>query len=227
MKKLIISICLSVICVSSFSQPLTVSQNNILFSGDACAGFVNNLYVHNNSSATNLVWHKSVQSAPAGWTTSLCDNCNCYADSYMQDTCPVSNGDSDLIIFHINTSCICGQGVYYIDMYDPIDSVNTNLRLTYTVDAWGCAGITSINTAESISIFPNPVSEHLNILTEKNFKISWIQIFSISGTKVYSETISQEMPNYYITVQDFESGLYFIRVINKNGEAMYKSFFKK
>jgi len=63
----------------------------------------------------------------------------------------------------------------------------------------------------SISIFPNPISDEITINLAKEYKKIKIEITDIQGKRIYS---SEEKQNNLITL-DFEAnkGLYFVRVI--------------
>ncbi len=91
---------------------------------------------------------------------------------------------------------------FMISAYDPTVSVNT------------------LN-AESISIFPNPANDFLNINSELN--IESISIFDISGKEVIN--IKSASNNNEINVSNLKSGVYFVRIINEEG--IYQTKFVK
>ena len=64
---------------------------------------------------------------------------------------------------------------------------------------------------ENIKIFPNPVSERLNILSnEKSFQK--IIIFDISGKKVIEKSFLTETNQSEISTETLPSGQYFLRL---------------
>jgi hypothetical protein len=73
----------------------------------------------------------------------------------------------------------------------------------------GCANPSSIDypeSSETISIFPNPSSEYIQINAEK---IIDVELFDMSGKRLLSKTV---MPNEQIDVSPLNNGIYFITI---------------
>ena len=75
----------------------------------------------------------------------------------------------------------------------------------------------------SITVFPNPASERVNIHNLTRNKIRSIEIINVSGQVVYSETgDSFESRDKSINISDLTSGMYMIRVIDETGQRVSK-----
>ena len=71
------------------------------------------------------------------------------------------------------------------------------------------------------AIYPNPVENNLTIDTDE--VVTEINIYSITGVLVYSET---SVSDNVINVSDLNNGIYFINIKTENGDVM-KRFIKK
>lgn len=69
-----------------------------------------------------------------------------------------------------------------------------------------------------ILVFPNPVNSFLNITSAD--RLLEVQIFNTTGQTVYSGTVSGN--SVQVNTQNFESGLYVIRIKSENGYEMKK-----
>jgi bilirubin oxidase len=73
-------------------------------------------------------------------------------------------------------------------------------------------GINEINIENKFSIYPNPTTEMLNIISNDNEKFS-VSIFNSFGQKMYS---TQATSNLKLETSNFGSGIYFIQIKAEN-----------
>ncbi|MEN8186812.1 MAG: M1 family aminopeptidase [Bacteroidota bacterium] len=78
-------------------------------------------------------------------------------------------------------------------------------------------GVDIVELENKISIYPNPVSDILNIKNNSNTVIEKIMIYNILGMNV----LQIDKPTSVINTQNIESGMYLMKVVTENG-----SFFK-
>ncbi len=79
----------------------------------------------------------------------------------------------------------------------------------------------------NITIFPNPATNNITISVAAAIEVTGINIYDVQGKLVYSET--EMKPNNLqkvIAIASFKSGVYFIKVASKQGEATLQ-FVKK
>jgi hypothetical protein len=60
----------------------------------------------------------------------------------------------------------------------------------------------------SVEVFPNPAKDHITIRT--NNKCSVVTIYDVNGKAILSET--KNSPKFDINVEQFENGIYFIKI---------------
>jgi PKD repeat protein len=85
-------------------------------------------------------------------------------------------------------------------------------------------GISSYEEEQIFSVFPNPATNHINILFHK-FSPSGeneITVFNIFGQKIKEIPIQQNAENISIDVEDWKPGLYFLR-LSINGKTIGSS----
>ena len=78
------------------------------------------------------------------------------------------------------------------------------------------------NGKSTISIFPNPTSNHITISSEEDFH--FIEIFDMVGRIVHSQMNYEK--TITLNVSNYGTGMYFVRIISKNGAKVQK-FVKK
>ena len=77
-------------------------------------------------------------------------------------------------------------------------------------------GIQDITNRGDIRIYPNPVSNQLNVsLTNNGVDFKWIHIYNTNGQLVISNTISSSDMN--IDVGSLINGIYFLKLIDETG----------
>ena len=71
----------------------------------------------------------------------------------------------------------------------------------------------SLENSETLSIFPNPADEKINIISSD--EIEYIVIFNSFGQKVYEENVNKTQTQ--INTSNFEAGVYIVRIETFNG----------
>ncbi len=103
------------------------------------------------------------------------------------------------------------------------DDTNSNGVADY-IDPFNILATDSNSIENSIKLFPNPVSEMLNIENTSNYNVSNVSIYSISGALV--KEINSQNSIQTISVSDLQTGLYFVK-IQVNDEVKNFKFIKK
>ncbi|MCL2290991.1 MAG: T9SS type A sorting domain-containing protein [Bacteroidetes bacterium] len=89
-----------------------------------------------------------------------------------------------------------------------------------------CKSVTSVpsvcekNALENITIHPNPTTGELTI-SSTGHQISDIEIFDVYGRKISSHHLSSSS-HQKIDISHLNSGIYFIKVITKQGNIVKK-----
>jgi len=86
------------------------------------------------------------------------------------------------------------------------------IKIMFSEGGWCTSGLLE-NSNVSFSISPNPASKLIKI--ESDSKISSITIFNIYGEEIYAE--KNNAPSTTIDVRNYSAGIYFIQIMDNNG----------
>jgi hypothetical protein len=103
------------------------------------------------------------------------------------------------------------------------DDTNNNGVVDY-IDPFNILATDANAIENAIKLFPNPVSEILNIENTSNYNVSNVSIYSINGALV--KEINSQNSIQTIPVSDLQTGLYFVK-IQLNDEVKNFKFIKK
>ncbi|RQO31302.1 hypothetical protein DBR32_04885 [Taibaiella sp. KBW10] len=78
-------------------------------------------------------------------------------------------------------------------------------------------GIKQLNFAQGVSIFPNPASDKLNIVLNKEAIAGGVQMVNILGQAVWADELTTQNKEKTISVSHLSKGIYYIRFVNKEG----------
>ena len=120
--------------------------------------------------------------------------------------------------FNINTIGSAFNGHCFIEI-DTLKKGDYALGWKY-----GITGLNESNRPITMEVFPNPVTDWLNINIEHaQFGRLTIKMFDLNGKLIYNEPFSGN----YIDVKEFAHGTYLISVSNKQGKVLTESKFVK
>ena len=72
------------------------------------------------------------------------------------------------------------------------------------------------NTNSSIKIFPNPITNQLNIMFNDLLNAELVEVYDITGRMVYSNYQVQNIINLAINSVNWEKGMYIVKVKSEN-----------
>jgi hypothetical protein len=164
----------------------------------------------NNSIHTEFIWIRETNELPAEWTAAVCDNALCHAIEIDSAEFTLASGDS--FDFKVNFYPLnnLGRGNNRIRIYaksDPAVSATT----TFYVHGWGL----SINDkkTENIKVYPSPTDSKLFIDFPEANAFQW-SILSTDGKLIREGHVQEKLSQ--IDVQNLNSGMYIIRIQNKD-----------
>lgn len=85
---------------------------------------------------------------------------------------------------------------------------------------WFAALASESFDVSEVRVFPNPATEHIFISGLKG--TSKVEIFSVSGSKVFEKTINEDQ----MIPIDFETGMYFVKISNEDKQIVKKIIVK-
>jgi len=132
-------------------------------------------------------------------------------------------GTSQITVYWTNP----GQGQVNVTESTPEDCTGVATEVLVTID--NCTGI-DINAVGTVSVYPNPVNNELNIslvlneTTEAN-----ISIMNAFGQVVYSErlAVSNTQTNLVVNTSNLASGYYLIQVETAGSAVLQQKFVKQ
>jgi hypothetical protein len=179
-----------------------------------------------NTSNSKLVlnWIRISNTLPNIWQYTTCDNVFCYggvpSGTKTMDTIPI--GGQSFLNLGIEPGNDLGLGqvkiyVYQEGYYSQGDTLTWNISTT-------AVGINEYTDSDLISMYPNPVSEILNILLKKEFNGSKVRIIDFMGRKIMEQEITGLFNT--IDVSRLAKGNYFL-VIENNEHLISKRFIRQ
>ncbi len=128
----------------------------------------------------------------------------------------LKNGNNTAITSFEGLNCPSLQFVCVDDVaFAKANFTNIDPQVTF-VDDCEVLAVSDFNLAETVSVFPNPVSENLTILTNPNINFIKAKVYSISGQKL------METNTKSIDFSILQEGVYFARINSKEGTTVKK-----
>jgi len=176
--------------------------------------------INNNTSDTlkAFEWGMISSDMPQNWyDVAICDNLNCYYDVdtgstfVMGDVAPGSSFYFKVTFGPNNTDGLGTLSLRYFDANNPKGGIADTL--TFGFDTWGVGLNEFFN--ESIELFPNPVSDILNIGLNEYDDAS-VSIYNFIGQTIWKNQFSGQ-ERIKVNCTDFAKGTYFIKIETKSG----------
>ena len=210
-------LCVFIFAVAGHSQGLIITPSDTLVldtSVNNQTELVMSFEMKNNTTSDSVFkWTLIYNTFPHCWEMGFCDPHLCRAPIPSGVfTYNLSPGASAPMQLDLTDTCASACGKVQILTWAVGDSANTAVYLNYSA----CfsvfpAGITTIG-ASQISIYPNPVKNQLNVSLPQTLENGQMDIFSILGTKVYSQSIGSNETSKEADVSSLEPGLYIARI---------------
>ena len=91
----------------------------------------------------------------------------------------------------------------------------------YTLEI-NALSVSEFNTNQSLSIFPNPTRDIINIQVKNGLIIKSVEMYNIAGQKIMDTGFSKE-----INMSSLQDGVYLLRLEDGNGDVYIKRIIKK
>lgn len=152
----------------------------------------------------------------SGHTVSL-NNWSKNADSYLWDF-----GDSHSDTAANPSHTYTAPGTYEIRLTAQKDGCEHSFTLTLTLDP---TSIAAQSTDDKITVYPNPVGNHLEIQVNKSANYT-ITVSDIHGKRVIPSIFFQGQ-SYSLDTKTLAAGNYILQIQHENGERMLKKIVKE
>ncbi len=184
-------------------------------------------YIKNNTSKTvNLVWEKDLN-IPEGWQVFICDNAGCYPHETFSSNFSIAAGDSSEIKVQFKPKGIVGSGSASVTFTDPEDDTIAGTA-SFEGDAWAVGLEDNITSTEQVfNTYPNPVRNTLNVELQNYNEVQELEVYNMVGQSVGRYFIDNPSEVQKLDVFDLEDGMYFISLLDANGQLVNTKRFSK
>ena len=204
----------------SWSQiSISVNPSTFVLTGNPSNNDVNlHIEVTNHSSFdAYILWSRTVESAPPGWLTWICDKNLCYLPT--ANACSPSKpnilapGEKMDLQIHVNPGAVEGSTPYditFMDYEDPtiiLGQVDGEVVISNTVST------KNNGTQSNLTVYPNPTTDYFQVSETPGLK--YIELFNIVGNKVRSY---DALPQKQYAVGDLTDGIYLVRLVTSTGK---------
>ncbi len=201
----------------SFDDGETWQDPTLMSSITAATGNIEHPQIHTNAAGTWLYYSRNYdiyrmkQSIPNNW------------DSWVDEELIISKGNA----VAIGEPSIAKNGdIAFVLMYENTE----NLDDRFDIDPWYMRNllpdnITSYNINPKLEIYPNPADEYFEINIDNLNSIIELNIYSADGKYCLGSSNVQNLQK--IDVQTLPGGLYFVEIINQNGQVLNTQLIKK
>ncbi|MEO6287370.1 MAG: T9SS type A sorting domain-containing protein [Dyadobacter sp.] len=161
---------------------------------------------------------KAERHAVLSWNTSTEINSNFFEIQHSRDGKEwtfigrvLANGESSTL-----------KNYTFKDMFPAPGENLYRLRMVDKDDTFAFSKIISLHFAAlpTISVYPNPVADHVNIEMEDWTKVTGIAFYNASGELALPESIPSKNPSFRIyNLKTLQSGIYFVKTTYTDGAA--------
>lgn len=204
----------------SFAQSYTITPNDTF----EVVGYMEDLQTLTISQANNtndtlyFKWRKVSEVVPANWEASVCDNAICY--TVLKDsstTNPVAPGESGFILLHVTPHVTYGTSIVKYAIWD-ITNPALKDTMTFITTVLQPSGITEATNSNTFSMFPNPVSDVLNIQWLNNGERS-LSVYNTVGERIYTAPVAT---GCQLLTTSWANGVYTVSFSDNNGTLKVK-----
>jgi hypothetical protein len=169
-----------------------------------------------------FTWIVSELNQPSAWQLDFCDPAYCRTDAKQGESFDfkLRKGESGFMKADFYFKNVSGTGTAKVAIVSKTNPSNSD-TLVINVNSW-LTGVNEVNKIKSITFFPNPVKNQLNLTFSSKEDIS-VDIYNVLGTRV--KTFVHSGINSQINISDLQNGVYFLR-FNENGKQYTKQFTK-
>ena len=175
--------------------------------------------VNNSPFEVGLLWSRTVESAPPGWLTWICDKNLCYLPTANASAPNKPNllapGEHMDFQIHVNPLSLEGSTPYDITLYDYTEPTVPLAHIEGEVIISNSVSVEENSASAKLTVFPNPTSDFFQVSDIAGLKS--IDIYNIVGSKVRSYDAAPQKQYY---VGDMNDGIYLIRLVSSSKKVL-------
>ncbi len=221
---------------STYAQSIDVQHDTVTVSG---AGFYDayNYIINTTTSPITIEWKVISTNFPSDWigNTGICDNKTCISGGGLWPTTTyetdpyagsITNGMFKMQIDLATASGTTTTGTHYMrvrlnNKFAPSDTAIQTYIVTKTTTS-----VKVVKSTGDITMYPNPATSALNVVFDANADIKNIAVYNIIGKQVNMFRVSGAT-SASLNVENLSDGIYFVRLMNSNGEVVATRKFTK
>jgi hypothetical protein len=96
------------------------------------------------------------------------------------------------------------------------DGIDTSEQYIISVEVTQIISVPANQFIDNLSIYPNPINDQLNINTNNTIRPFHLQIFSLNGKVVYTNSEEIEKGNFIINLSHLKNSIYLLIIANDN-----------
>ncbi len=183
--------------------------------------------LYNKTSDTvEVMWERSKESfTNKDWESYVVDDEIEWAPFVDTGTFELLPKDTLQLCVNLLSYHTSGRGTVILHLYADADSVNVQDSIVYKIDVdWPSA----TKKSKQIRLYPNAAQDHIHI-DWNNFeeKIQQVDIYNLIGMKVATHKVKDMNEVFSIELEDLDSGVYFISMLNQSKKLVFTKTFSK
>lgn len=226
MKKIVLTI-VALCCFLSetvFGQAFTTQYDTVNVSTSAFVSFGTHNIV-NTTQTSNLLytWRVTNNNLPADWINddfSLCDGTSCYANAQvLQGQTKIDTVRANKPVelqLHVRPGT--SDGSYFVTLQLKDVANTTSKYITFVFNKFPTSVSSISKSDESVTVYPNPAREAVNVVFDDNLNAKTVAVYNLIGKVVSYYRVTGN--SAHLDLSDVASGIYFLRLMNVQGEVV-------
>lgn len=220
---------------STYAQSISVQHDTVTLSG-AGSQEASNYIINNTTTPVILEWKVISTNFPSDWiaNTGVCDNNTCVSGSVLltttYETSPyaasITNGMFKLQIDLATASGTTTTGTHYIRVRINNKFASTDTAIQTYIVTKTTTSVKVVKSTGDVTMYPNPATTALNLVYEASADIKNIAVYNIIGKQVNMFRVGGNT-SASLNVENLSAGIYFVRLMNSNGEVVATRKFTK
>ncbi len=221
MVKNILSLLFCLLCLSLYSQDLSVTENSLSLSLDIMHPDVQSdgdidlhaVLTNNSNSKITVEWERVTNNISEGWSSAVCIGDQCYSPGLSSYDFSLPAGGTSDVYLHVYPGQFPGAIDMIVAGFADIDLVITDAddsSNTTTINFQFDITSTSIKelSQKAVKLYPNPTTDFF--MLDGSATIEFVEVYNLLGRKV-REFVGLEGRTY--DVSDLHSGFYLVRLM--------------
>ncbi len=188
------------------------------------------------SGPVTLKWYVCATNFPADWqaNTGICDNTLCFPMSGLwpsgsaatKTTSPYTATSTHDFHLQVNLAGTTSTGTYYVKVRLNNSAIpGDTATQTYMVSRSPTGVINTTAVLQEITLYPNPAHNDINVQFGANSGITTVSLYNIIGKTVAAYKVNGTSAN--INLEALQSGVYFVRMLDAQGDLVATRKFTK